>query len=521
MRKLRGRVWKRPFFVVVGLLAGCESSPPASTKSPAQSFRGLILKVGALDDGAIVPGVVPLRGEWIASRQGEISVAEEPATLETVSAFDILLFRAERLGDLVDKGALAPIPNEVVLPPRPVDSETEDQGRQEKSAAAEADADSFHYMDIAPAYRDQVTRYGSERLALPCGGSALILAYRRDAFENKDTIEAARQAGIALKPPATWTQLDALAKFFQGRDWNGEPGPDHGIALALGPDTEGVAEAILLARAASVGQHRDHYSFLFDSDVMSARVDSPPFVQALEDLVALGAFGPPGKERFDAQAARAAFRSGKVAMLIDRAEQASAWSQGKPIGVAALPGSERVYEPLMKVWQACSPLNTPSYLPRGGGWLVGINAALSGMKLDAARDFARYLASPENANRLRAEPTFPMLPVRISQISQGLPDPTAAPDVDSRQWSQAVGQTLLAERVVPGLRIPDAEGYLADLSKARQAALAGKPAQEALQGLAQAWSKRTLERGLKRQLWHYRRSLNSLATLPRPPDPGK
>ena len=33
-------------------------------------------------------------------------------------------------------------------------------------------------------------------------------------------------------------------------------------------------------------------------------------------------------------------------MLIDRAERAAAWSGGHPIGVAPLPGSERVYEPL-------------------------------------------------------------------------------------------------------------------------------------------------------------------------------
>ena len=46
-----------------------------------------------------------------------------------------------------------------------------------------------------------------------------------------------------------------------------------------------------------------------------------------------------------------------------------------------------------------------------------------------------------------------MLPVRTSQLGQGLPDPTASPDVDSRQWTIAVGDTLQLERVVPGLRV--------------------------------------------------------------------
>ena len=131
-----------------------------------------------------------------------------------------------------------------------------------------------------------MTKYGSDRLALPLGGSALVLVYRRDAFSRQANIDAARAAGIKLEPPATWTQLDALAKFFQGRDWDGDGTPDHGIAAVLGQDPEGLGNAIFLARAASLGQHRDQYSFLFDADSMTPRIDSPPFVEALRGICA-------------------------------------------------------------------------------------------------------------------------------------------------------------------------------------------------------------------------------------------
>src|SRR5205823_644305 len=116
---------------------------------------------------------------------------------------------------------------------------------------------------------------------------------------------------------------------------------------------------------------------------------------------------------------------------------------------------------------------------------------LSGTQRDAAIDFAKYLANPENSHRIRAERAFPMLPCRTSQMSQGLPDPTSAPDVDARSWSDAVSRTLLAERVVPGLRIPDAAGYLEDLAKGRAAALAGEVPQKALGTVARAWNHRT------------------------------
>ena len=435
----------------------------------APSFPGISIKVGALGDAAILAGVSPQRGEWEASRKGDIAIRDESLTLETLSSVDVVLFPAERLGDLVNAGVLAPIPNAAVLPPRPPEDETENQDRREPDVAKAALDDTFQYMDIAPAFREDVSKYGPERVALPCGGSALVLVYRRDAFESDPNREAARKAGLSLEqPPATWPQLDALARFFQGRDWNGDGAPDHGIALALGADTEGVGDATFLARAASLGLHRDQYSFLFDADDMSSANRQPSVRRGPARFgCARRRAGPPGMERFDAAAAREAFRTGKVALLIDRAERAATWSHGKPVGVAPLPGSDRVFEPIRKEWMPSSPRNAPSYLPHGGGWLVGINGRLAGTQLEAALDFAKYLANPENTNRLRAERAFPMLPVRTSQMGQGMPDPLSAPDVDSRLWSDAVSRTLLAERVVPGLRIPGADGYLSDLSKGR------------------------------------------------------
>jgi multiple sugar transport system substrate-binding protein len=504
------------------LLTGCQNGPEAPDR-PVATFTGISLTVGAMADPPILAGVTPLVGEWEISRKGKVSVLQEPITPESISTVDVLLFPGQQLGDLADAGVLAIIPNAMILPPRPSESELDEQSRQAPGQTAASPDDPFQYMDIAPGYRDQVSRYGSDRLALPCGGSALVLVYHRDAFEREPNRVAARQAGLELKPPVLWTQLDALAKFFQGRDWNGDGAPDYGIALALGADThgEGVGDATFLARAASLGQHRDHYSFLFESDSMAPRIETPPFVEALRSLVALKEHGPPGMERFDAGAARDSFRTGKVAMLIDFAERATTWSHSKPIEVASMPGADRVFEPTRKEWGSASPPNAPSYLPHGGGWLIGINRRLSSAQFDAAVDFVKYLANPENSNRIRSEPTFPMLPVRISQMGQGLPDPTSAPDVDSRLWSDAVRRTLLGERIVPGLRIAGADDYLKDLTKGRVAAVNGESPEKALHSVAQAWTDRTAARGPKRQRWHYLRSLNTMATLPQPPEPGK
>ena len=517
-RRRGGRVGL--WLVVSGALAaGCGT--PATVTKPAAPLRGVTLVVAAVGDAAGLPTVAAQRGEWEASREAACRVLDAPVGPSSLAGAHVLVFRGDRLGDLVDAGALAVLPERLVQPPAAPDADADPDtaGRPSAGGAGPTEADALQFSDVVPAYRDQVSKYGSDRVGLPHGGSALVLVYNRAAFTREANRAAAGAKGLALEPPATWEDLDRLAAFFQGRDWDGDGAADSGIAVALGADAEGVGDATFLARAAALGQHRDHYSLLFDSDTMDPRVATPPFVEALTDLVALKASGPPGVEGFDAGAARGAFREGRVALLIDLAERAGRWGGGKvkDVGVARLPGSGRVYEPVNKTWETLATPNRPSYLPHGGGWLVAVAASAAGPQREAAIDFVKYLVNPETSNRVRSDRDFPMLPVRGSEVARGLTDPRSAPGVESRAWSDAVSRTLLAPRVVPGLRIPQAEGYLADLTAGRVAAARGGRAGPALKGVAHAWSARTRALGVGRQLWHYRRSLNSLVTTPEPP----
>ena len=303
-------------------MSGCLGEDRSARSGPAKpSFAGVKLTVRALHDSAILTGLRAERGEWQASRGAELTINDEPIrSLENLSDLDLLIFPGQELGGLVDADLLELIPNSLVVPARQEDDGTAKSERTE--SAEESPAEAFHYSDLAPAFRDEVTKYGSDRLALPLGSSALVLVYRRDAFSRQANIDAARQAGITLKPPSTWGQLDALARFFEGKDWSGDGRPDHGIAAVLGHDAEGIGNVTYLARAIGLAQHRDQYSFLFDSGSMTPRIDVPPFVEALRDVIAWKRLGPPGMDKLDGPAARQAFRVGQVALLIDRAERA-------------------------------------------------------------------------------------------------------------------------------------------------------------------------------------------------------
>ncbi len=101
----------RGLLLLLGLfLAACQRETTTAPAGQAPGFAGISLTIGALDNKAILTGVSPQRGEWQASRRGDVVVRDEPVTLSDLSSVDVVLFPAQRLGDLVNAGTLAPFP---------------------------------------------------------------------------------------------------------------------------------------------------------------------------------------------------------------------------------------------------------------------------------------------------------------------------------------------------------------------------------------------------------------------------
>lgn len=499
---------------VIAAASGCGRGGSTPT-GPVEPYSGVALRVAVLGDPGMAEALDDRRGEWERSRGGSVAIdAREAAAVDDLDGVDLVVFPGDRLGSLIDRGALATLPESLVSPPETVDDGDLEGGEPPDEALA--------FDQVPEPYREQVSKYGRERVGLPIGGSALVLVYRASALEGEAIRAEAEAEGVSLEAPETWEQLDALARFLDGKDWDGDGQPESGIALALGgegDEADRLGAETFLARASALGLHRDNYSFLFDPDSMAPRLTSPPFEEALEALVSLVDAGPEGMAGFDAEEARSAFRSGEAALLIDRADRASTWLEPDDeaeLGVSRLPGSPRMFETLRNAYDDADPPNRPGYLPGGGGWLVGVSA--SSAAPEAAGDFARYLIEPETASRLRIDPRVPTIPVRTPLIGQGPAQARDLPGLSGRDWSDAVSRTFLADRVLVGLRIPGAPEYLAELARAVASASSGEATPgDALEAASEAWDARTDGLGRERQAWHYQRSLNSFSTADTPP----
>ena len=189
---------------------------------------------------------------------------------------------------------------------------------------------------------------------------------------------------------------------------------------------------------------------------MTPRIDAPPFVEALGAVVGWKAARarrewnrstqpPPGR-----RSARARRPCSSTAPR----RPASGRGRGGPaIGVAALPGSERVFEPLRKAWEDATTRSTGRPICRSAA--AGWSASGAGWRPARRRprlDLVRYLSGPDVSTAAPRGARFPDGPG--SSESDGKGPARSRPSRRTstpRLWSKAVSQSLMALRVLPGL----------------------------------------------------------------------
>ena len=512
------------FFCLLLLLAGCPKADSDSNSKPAElPLKGVALRLTVVDDSALAAAVVRVKGEWNAQTGSELEVVkttEEDLLRAKELPGDAVLCPSHLLGVLAEREWIAPVPKPILRNPE--------------------------WAGVFDLLKLRETVWGNQTMAVPFGSPVLCCYYRADLLEK-----------LGRRPPKTWSEYQALAKLLAANSpyerWTAEPAPPtwSGTIEPLAPGWAGLT---LLARAAPYAKHRDNYSALFDIKTMEPLVAGPPFVQALEELVAAAKFGPADPLRYDPASARAAFWNGQCGMALtwptaaekgrgergegrgkerdketrrqgDAASEALSQSPPLPlslspglpvspsplsplrVGFIELPGSRRVFNLGSRVWDRRADdedARVPLLSISGRLGVVGKKSANTAAAFRLLLWLSGSQMSPQTSAASPATTLFRQS--NLKSPGQWVEKPVSA--TAAVQYADAIEAALSREQWLGALRLPGRAEYLAALDDAVAAAIHGdKSPIDALLDADAKWQKITERLGLERQRAAYRHSL--------------
>lgn len=470
--------------VLILLLAGCGPSNPASQSDPGKRLAGVKLRLVVVDDPAIAAEVRRLRDEWNAQTGSEVEVVEATekhvAEAETLPG-DAVICPEHLLGPLAEAKRLAAVPRSITRDPHGPWAQT---------------------FDLL---RNQAAVWGDEVYGVPLGSPLFCCYCRADLLEK-----------LHRKPPQTWKEYEELARLLR-EDGAKSPGLESG-GLKYGtvePLARGWAGLVLLARAAAYAKERDNYTTLFDEKTLDPAIAGPPFVRALEELVAAAKFAPAEQLDFDPAAARAEFWKGRAAMAITWPSGAKSAAAPRPnsdasspqAAFAELPGATEFYQPSSKSWEPRNDDAGQSVPFLGIAGRVGVVRSES-EHADAAFELLLWLTDPQWGSRVfAASPATTLFRHGQAAAPKAWVESSVSATA-ARQYAEQTAEALSRQQCLASLRIPGRSDYLAALDEAVQAAARGQrtPA-EALAEAAQKWRTVNQRLGVERQRTAYLHSL--------------
>ncbi|OHB66518.1 MAG: hypothetical protein A2V70_14135 [Planctomycetes bacterium RBG_13_63_9] len=258
---------------------------------------------------------------------------------------------------------------------------------------------------------------------------------------------------------------------------------------------------------------------------MEPLVAGPPFVRALQELVAAAKLGSHDGLQCDPASARAAFWKGQCGMALTWPTRAADGLPGgaaggssgdlgagdRPnaiqVGFAELPGSRDVYNVGSQSWEN-RPEDDDPHVPllgvAGRAGVVGSSSKHPGPAFQlllwlSGKQFGQRICATSPATTL-----FRLSQAKSPQAWVEQPIPAAA----AGQYAATTQRTLMRQQWLSALRIPGRAEYLSALDEAvGRAARGERSAAEALRDAAARWRDITQQRGLQSQKSAYLQSL--------------
>jgi ABC-type glycerol-3-phosphate transport system substrate-binding protein len=465
---------------VIAAVGSCRQQESPSDVETAPKAKPAPVRVVVVEDG---PFAAVLERQWKARIDNALQLQQMSiADLEAANQLnaDVVFYPSACLGTLVEHNLIA-------------------------APAAEAlDDEQYAARDVFELQRRVEGRWGEQIYAFSFGSPHLVLMYRADLFEQ-----------LKLRPPQTWSEYEELLPRL-ARDQLGAAAPADGKpwTASIEPLAAPWGAKILLARAAAYASHPSQFSTLFDYETMQPLIAGPPFVRALDELVAAAKTSSADLDQYTPERARGAVLAGETAMVLTWPSRTTTDGQPLPmangvrIGFAQLPGSTTVYNFAERTWTPRGEEGTSMHVPLMGtaGRLasVGRNArrpreAASILALLSGREWSARIAPLSPATTL----------FRKSHLTN--PDlwtDAALPREASKQYAEVARDSQSQPISMFCPRIPGWQRYLAALDQAVQEARTGsKTTAAALSRAAEAWNVITEELGMESQKAAYTRSL--------------
>jgi multiple sugar transport system substrate-binding protein len=487
----RGIVMKKPFvlfvvaFAVLALLVA-----PAAAQEPT-------IVVTTQTGSAIGGPAIEIGESWGDANGVNVEVQQFAfsdlfpriitALSEGTQEFDVMIYASDWMGDIAGGGYVLPVPDSV--------------------------KEAVEWEDMIPLYRERIADWGGTTYAVPFDGDSHMMYYRKDlvAPESAFAAEFETTYGYTLDEPQTWAQYRDIAEFFHNRevDTAGVTAPIFGTIEAQRRQAQSFW--FLMTRSSGYAKVPGDPYFFFDEN-MTPLVNTPGWVQGLQDWIDISAFGAPDMINADVTNVRSVFPAGQSVFGLDWGDvgpitvDANASVVGGITGFGPHPGGDRYWDRATGEWVTPDGVNRAPFIAFGG-WVISVAADTDNP--EEAWAYVSELANKANAARFAVTGGTGVNPLRTSQFEDiALWTGAGFDEASALDYLGAINDSISDPNAVVDLRIPGAFEYFAALDTGISRALAGElTAQEALDGVATEWDAITERLGRDSQLALYNQSL--------------
>jgi len=278
----------------------------------------------------------------------------------------------------------------------------------------------------------------------------------------------------------------------------------------------GVSTYFFNSRASGYAKHPSSNAVFFDPKDMTPYINTPPFVQALQDIIDSLPGEPPDEKTADLLKTFGDFLAGSGSMVhwwadvgVNEYTNNTSVVQNK-VAFDIIPGAKRVYNQQTKAWETVTTnggINFAPYLAFLGWGVYVMNRAQKRGVADACWDLIVHLTSKDISLWTNVYPSG-FNPWRLSHFNP--PDwvYTGFTIESATNYLNAIKNSYNHPNRIIDLRIPGLGQYYLEAENAWTRAVAGQAsAQQALDDAAAAWNRITDQLGRQSQIQLYQTSL--------------